>query len=174
MPCGCGTCPRASFIGRWWRFASFLRAPGATLCYLRGEHRPEENLDVGHSPLGAFSVFGLVGILSAQVATGLFADDVISSAGPLVRFVSGAASSLATTWPKRFGQWLIVALVLLHVVAVLYDLLKKRHNLVRPMLTGAKPLGPGVPPSTDNLGSRGLALLLACAAGVAWRVSVGA
>ena len=44
------------------------------------------------------------------------------------------------------------------------------------MLTGDKPLGPGVPPSSDNLRSRGLALalLLACAAGVAWLVSLGA
>ena len=140
--------------GRWSRFASFLNAPGTTLRYLRGERRPEESLEVGHGPLGALSVFGLVGILSAQVATGLFADDEISSVGPLVRFVPGAASNLATTWHKRFGQWLIIALVLLHVVAVLYDLLKKRPNLVRPMLTGAKLLGPGVPPSTDNLGSR--------------------
>ena len=162
--------------GRWSRFASFLHAPGTTLRYLRGERRPEENLDVGHSPLGALSVFSLVGIRSAQVATGLFADDEISSVGPLARFVPGAASNLATTWHKRFGQWLIIALVLLHVAAVLYYLLKKRHNLVRPMLTGDKPLGPGVPPSTDNLGSRGraLALLLACAAGVAWLVSFGA
>lgn len=162
--------------GRWSRFASFVHTPATTLRYLRGEHRPEENLDVGHNPLGAFSVFGLLVVLLAQVATGLFADDEISSAGPLVKFVSGATSSLATSWHKNFGQWLILALVLLHVTAILFYLLKKRHNLVRPMLTGDKPLGPGVPPSSDNLRSRGLALalLLACAAGVAWLVSLGA
>ena len=162
--------------GRWSRFASFVHTPATTLRYLRGEHRPEENLDVGHNPLGALSVFGLLVVLLAQVATGVFADDEISSAGPLVKFVSGATSSLATSWHKNFGQWLILALVLLHVTAILFYLLKKRHNLVRPMLTGDKPLGPGVPPSSDNLRSRGLALalLLACAAGVAWLVSLGA
>ena len=162
--------------GRWSRFASFVHTPASTFRYLRGEHRPEENLDVGHNPLGALSVFGLLAILSAQVATGLFADDEISSAGPLVRFVTGASSSLATKWHKNFGQWLVIALVLLHVAAILFYLLKKRHNLIRPMLTGDKPLGPGVPPSSDNLRSRGmaLALLLACAAGVAWLVSLGA
>lgn len=162
--------------GRWSRFASFVHTPANTFRYLRGEHRPEENLDVGHNPLGALSVFGLLAILSAQVATGLFADDEISSAGPLVRFVTGASSSLATKWHKNFGQWLVIALVLLHVAAILFYLLKKRHNLIRPMLTGDKPLGPGVPPSSDNLRSRGmaLALLLACAAGVAWLVSLGA
>jgi len=162
--------------GRWSRFASFIHAPATTLRYLRGEHRPEENFDVGHNPLGALSVLGLLAVLSMQVATGLFADDEISSAGPLVKFVSGATSSLATSWHTNFGQWLIIALVLLHVAAILFYLLKKRQNLIRPMLTGDKPLGPGVPPSTDNLHSRrlALALLLACAAGVAWLVSLGA
>lgn len=162
--------------GRWSRFASFIHAPATTLRYLRGEHRPEENFDVGHNPLGALSVLGLLAVLSMQVATGLFADDEISSAGPLVKFVSGATSSLATSWHTNFGQWLIIALVLLHVAAILFYLLKKRQNLIRPMLTGDKPLGPGVPPSTDNLRSRrlALALLLACAAGVAWLVSLGA
>ncbi|MBC7482108.1 MAG: cytochrome b/b6 domain-containing protein [Rhizobacter sp.] len=162
--------------GRWSRFASFIHAPATTLRYLRGEHRPEENFDVGHNPLGALSVLGLLAVLSMQVATGLFADDEISSAGPLVKFVSGATSSLATSWHTNFGQWLIIALVLLHVAAILFYLLKKRQNLIRPMLTGDKPLGPGVPPSTDNLHSRrlALALLLACAAGVAWLVGLGA
>ena len=162
--------------GRWSRFASFIQAPATMLRYLRSEHRPEEHLDVGHNPLGALSVLGLLAVLSAQVATGLFADDEISSAGPLVKFVSGATSNLATSWHTNFGQWLIIALVLLHVTAILFYLLKKRQNLIRPMLTGDKPLGPGVPSSTDNLRSRGLALalLLACAAGVAWLVSLGA
>jgi len=162
--------------GRWSRFASFIQTPATMLRYLRSEHRPEEHLDVGHNPLGALSVLGLLAVLSAQVATGLFADDEISSAGPLVKFVSGATSNLATSWHTNFGQWLIIALVLLHVTAILFYLLKKRQNLIRPMLTGDKPLGPGVPSSTDNLRSRGLALalLLACAAGVAWLVSLGA
>ena len=161
--------------GRWSRFASFIYAPGTVVRYLRGQARPDEHLDVGHSPLGALSVFGLLALLAAQVGTGLFADDDISNTGPLIKFVSGATSSLLTKWHKNVGQWLIIALVLLHIGAVVFYLVKKNRNLVRPMLTGDKLLPAQVPASVDHLLSRAVALLLAgvCAALVAWLVSLG-
>jgi cytochrome b len=161
--------------GRWSRFASFAYAPATTLRYVRGASRDQEHHDVGHNPLGALSVFGLLAVLAAQVGTGLFADDEIASSGPLTRFVSAASSSLATAWHKNFGQWLIVALVVLHVAAILYYLRKKHINLVRPMLTGDKPLPPDVPAAVDDLRSRLLAVTLlgVCAAGVAWVASLG-
>ena len=64
---------------------------------------------------------------------------------------------------------------MLHVGAILYYFFKKKQNLVRPMLSGDKALGPDVPASTDSVASRSLALLLlcACAASVAWIVSLG-
>ena len=84
--------------GRWSRFSSFVYAPSTTLRYLRGQSRDDEHHHVGHNPLGAFSVFGFLALLLLQVSTGLVADDEISNAGPLVKFVSGATSSLATNW----------------------------------------------------------------------------
>jgi len=162
--------------GRWSRFVSFVYAPGTTLRYLRGQNLPNEHLDVGHNPLGALSVFGLLAVLMAQVGTGLFADDEISNTGPLIKFVSGATSESLTHWHKRYGQWLVIGLVLLHVAAIVYYLLRKKHDLVRPMLTGDKPLGAEVPASADGAAHRALAALLvaACAALVAWLVSLGA
>jgi cytochrome b len=161
--------------GRWSRFRSFIYAPATVVRYLRGQAEPHEHLDVGHNPLGAFSVFALLALLAAQVGTGLFADDDISNTGPLIKFVSGATSSLLTKWHKNVGQWLIVTLVLLHIGAVLFYLVKKKQNLVRPMLTGDKLLPARVPASVDHLPSRAVALLLvgACAALVAWLVSLG-
>lgn len=161
--------------GRWSRFRSFIYAPATVLRYLRGQAQPHEHLDVGHNPLGAFSVFALLALLAAQVGTGLFADDDISNTGPLIKFVSGATSSLLTKWHKNVGQWLIISLVLLHVAAVLFYLVRKRQNLVRPMLTGDKLLPAHVPASVDRLSSRAVALVLAaaCAALVAWLVSLG-
>jgi len=161
--------------GRWSRFASFVYAPATTLRYLRGQSRADEHHDVGHSPLGAFSVFGLLALLAVQVGTGLFADDDISNTGPLIKFVSSANSERLTRWHNSFGQWLIITLVVLHVAAILFYLLKKKQNLVRPMLVGDKALAPDVPASLDSGASRTLALLLfgACAAGVAWVVSLG-
>ena len=161
--------------GRWSRFASFVYAPGTTLRYLRGQSRPGEHLDVGHNPLGAFSVFGLLAVLAAQVGSGLFAEDDVSNIGPLNKFVSGATSEWLTHWHRRYGQWLMISLMLLHVAAILYYLLRKKQNLVRPMLSGDKPLPGDVPASADHGRSRALAALLVagCAALVAWLVSLG-
>lgn len=161
--------------GRWSRFGSFLYAPATSLRYLRGTSLPHEHHHVGHNPLGAWSVFALLGILAVQVSTGLVADDEIASSGPLVKFVTGATSSAATGWHKNFGQWIIVGLAVLHVGAVAFYGLRRRQDLVTPMLRGDKLLGADVPPSTDNIGSRTLALAIvaACAIGVALVVNLG-
>ena len=161
--------------GRWSRFASFLYAPSTLRRYLRGGSRDDEHHEVGHSPLGALSVFALLALLSAQVGSGLFADDEIASAGPLVKFVSGATSSLLTSWHKTFGQWLIIVLVLLHVAAIVAYRLRLGRDLVTPMVLGDKRLPAGVPGSADTLATRGLALLLLalCASAVAWLVTLG-
>ena len=161
--------------GRWSRFRSFVYAPSTIRRYLRGETGAHEHHDVGHSPLGAFSVFGLLALLAAQVGTGLFADDDISNTGPLIKYVSGATSHALTTWHRLFGQWLIIGLVVLHIGAIVFYLVRKKRNLVRPMISGDKLLGPGVPASADNGRTRALALVLLalCAALVAWIVSLG-
>jgi cytochrome b len=161
--------------GHWSRFASFLYSPAAVLRYLRGGSSADEHHDVGHSPLGAFSVFGLLGLLAVQVGTGLFADDEIANTGPLIRFVSAATSSALTSWHKTWGQWLVITLIVLHVAAIVFYLLGRRRNLLRPMIVGDKPLPPGVPASADHWRARGLALLVVtlCAVGVAWLVSLG-
>jgi cytochrome b len=161
--------------GRWSRFASFIYSPAAVLRYLRGASGRHEHHDVGHSPLGAFSVFALLGLLAVQVATGLVADDEIATTGPLIGFVSGATSSLATAWHKAWGQWLIISLVVLHIAAITYYLVRRKRNLLHPMIVGDKPLPPGVPASADRAATRGLAALTLtlCAAGVAWVVSLG-
>jgi cytochrome b len=159
--------------GRWSRFASFLYAPKSLLLYIKGQGRPEHG--VGHSPLGALSVFSLLGILVAQVGTGLLSDDEISFAGPLTGFVSNASVSLATNYHTEIGKWLLLGLVLLHIAAILFYLYRK-HNLVAPMLHGDKNLAVAVPPSRDDALSRlaALLVLLACGAVAFWISSLGA
>lgn len=160
--------------GHWSRFARFVYSPATLLRYLRGGSRDDEHHEVGHSPLGALSVFGLLAILAAQVGTGLFADDEIANTGPLIKFVSGATSLALTSWHKTFGQWLIIGLVVLHVAAIVVYRVRGR-NLVAPMLSGDKLLPRGVPAAKDTLGTRGVAVVLAalCAAGVTAIVRLG-
>lgn len=155
--------------GRWSRFTSFIYAPGTVLRYLKGEHRPGDHFEVGHNPLGSFSVFGLIGMLAVQVATGLVADDEIATTGPLNKFVASATGLAATNWHKNYGKWVLLALVALHVAAIVVYRLRGK-NLVKPMITGDKTLGADVPPSSDTLANRGLALVLvvAWAAVAAW------
>jgi cytochrome b len=161
--------------GRWSRFVSFVYAPATLWRYLRGQARPANHLDVGHSPLGALSVFALLAIVAVQLGTGLVADDEIFNVGPLNRFVTGATALSATAWHKGYGQGLVIGLVALHVVAVLFYLLVKRRNLIAPMLHGDKVLPAGTPASADGMAQRLLALVLAVVAGalVFWIRSLG-
>jgi cytochrome b len=159
--------------GRWSRFASFFYGPGSVVAYLRGRAHPDHV--IGHTPLGALSVFAVLAVLAVQVGTGLMADDEIAAAGPLTRFVSGDVVSLATGWHEGPGKTIVIALVSLHVLAVLFYVLVKRHRLVRPMVSGDKLVAPvrsQVAPSRDDAASRGLALVLfAACAGVAYWIS---
>ncbi|HEX2542505.1 MAG TPA: cytochrome b/b6 domain-containing protein [Caldimonas sp.] len=161
--------------GHWSRFRAFVYAPRTSLRYLRGGSLPHEHHHVGHNPLGAWSVFGLLAVLVVQVATGLVADDEISNTGPLARFVSTATSLGATSWHRNYGQWIIIALVVLHIAAIAFYWFRRRQNLVAPMLHGDKLLTADVPASVDSTRSRvlALALLVACAGAVAWLVGLG-
>ncbi|MEJ8859027.1 cytochrome b/b6 domain-containing protein [Variovorax robiniae] len=161
--------------GRWSRFTSFLYSPRWVLAHLRGRAHPDHL--VGHSPLGALSVFAVLGMLVLQVCTGLVSDDEVSASGPLTRFVSNATVSLASHWHSVFGKWGVVALVSLHVLAVLFYTLVKRQRLVGPMISGDKLLaGLRVAESRDTTSTRftALMLFLLCAAFAAWIASLRA
>jgi cytochrome b len=153
--------------GRWSRFGAFIYSPQSVVNYLKGRGKAEHS--VGHNPIGAGSVFAMLGILLAQVGSGMLSDDEIAFAGPLTRFVSNATVGLATNYHKNIGKWIVLALVLLHIAAIVFYLWRK-HNLVGAMLHGDKELVARVPPSRDDAVSRTAALvvLAACAGGVYW------
>ena len=153
--------------GRWSRFGSFVYAPQSIINYLKGRGKPEHS--VGHSPLGAGSVFAILAVLIAQVGTGLLSDDEIAFSGPLTRFVSNATVGLATHYHADIGKWALLALVLLHVAAILFYL-RRKQNLVAAMLHGDKQLLVAAPASRDDTASRAAALLIlsACAALAYW------
>lgn len=159
--------------GHWSRFVTFIYSPASVLNYLRGQSKPEHL--VGHNPMGAFSVFGLLAFLLLQVSTGLFSDDEISASGPLTRFVSGETVSQLTSYHTQVGKWVVLLLVLLHIGAIIFYRLKKNENLIKPMLFGDKEIGAAVPASKDTVGTRLLAfaVLVVCGTCVAYLVKLG-
>jgi cytochrome b len=149
--------------GHWSRFASFVYPPHQTLNYLRAGG--SANQKVGHNPLGALSVFAMMGVLLLQVASGLMSDDEISASGPLVRWVSSNWVSLATWYHKDIGKTILIVLVITHLLAIMFYRLRKNENLVLPMITGDKLLEHEVRPSSDTATDRlkAAVVMLVCA-----------
>lgn len=160
--------------GRWSRFGSFLFGPAAFLRYLRGQARPHER--AGHSPLGSLSVFALLAVLGLQVGSGLVSDDEIAFFGPLVGLVSNETVGTATWYHTEVGKLLVLALVVLHLLAIGFYRLFRGERLVGPMIHGDKTLAEVLPGSRDDLRSRlsALVVLLICAGIVYGIVGLGA
>lgn len=136
------------------RFCQFFPTPGKISAYLRGDWRGH-----GHNPLGALSVFALLGALLFQALTGLVANDDIAFVGPLYNLVGRDLSNLATTWHLIVIDVLIV-LVVLHVLAILFYAHVKKDNLVKPMVRGWKEIDDNEAVESAKTGSK-LALILA-------------
>lgn len=156
--------------GHWSRFRSFIYSPASIRRYLQGQGAPEHS--IGHNPLGAGSVFALLGFLLLQVASGLFSDDEIAVVGPLAKFASGALVRLATVYHTEIGKLILLGLVALHIAAVAYHQIKKGEDLVGAMVHGDKTLTRSAEASRDDGRSRllGAIILAACATLVAWLV----
>jgi cytochrome b len=114
------------------RFLNFVPSPARIHDYLKGKWE-----GVGHNPLGALSVFALLGLLAAQAATGLFANDDIAFNGPLFSLVDQLTSDHLTAWHHTLSNLLFILLGL-HVLAVFFYVLFKKNNLLKPMVTGWK------------------------------------
>ncbi len=124
--------------GHHARFVHFVAGPRRVLAYLRGKREAAHAAALGHNPAGGWSVLALLGVLSLQVASGLFASDQIFTQGPLASMVPDRISDALTYYHTTVGLPLLYGLIGLHVAAVLYYALVERTNLVLPMLDGDK------------------------------------
>lgn len=122
------------FIGsRHARFSDFVRSPAAAIRYLRGQEPERE----GHNPAGAWSVLVMLLLLLAQATTGLFNSDDVSFEGPLVRALDRDIVDALAAWHEP-NFWLLLTLVALHIGTVLFYLVRRKRDLIRPMLTGGE------------------------------------
>ena len=148
--------------GKHARFTDFVRGPAAVLAYAKSLTAQPAVAHRGHNPLGGWSVLAMLVSLLVQASTGLFANDDVMMEGPLVKHVPGRFSEIATAI-HDVNAIVLLALVSLHVLAVLFYLFGKKQNLIVPMITGRKPAdGKG----NARGGATGLAVLLLAVAAV--------
>jgi cytochrome b len=143
------------------RFLSFAPTPSRLLAYVRGRWQ-----GVGHNPLGALSVFAVLGLLAVQTGIGLFANDDIDFNGPLSGLIDKERSDSLTGLHHQLSN-VVLVLVGLHIAAVLFYVLFKKNNLIKPMLTGWKELKAAQAAQTARHAEGGIvALALAVAVAV--------
>lgn len=149
------------------RFSQFLRSPIAAIQHLMHFTRREPDTQIGHNEAGGWMVVGVLLLLLAQVLTGLFLNNEESFIeGPLSHLVGSAWGAWALKQHNLLFNG-IVLVVILHVLAIIGYAVVKRHDLVRPMITGKKRLPAATPAPT--MGNSWLAAaILAVAVALVW------
>ena len=107
--------------------------PKSAINYLKGKHTEYP----GHNPLGSWSVLTILGLLTVQVLTGLYANDGILDEGPLAQFVSTSFSDeMAALHLTSFNA--LLGVLALHIAAVVFHQFIKKEKLINAMLHGKK------------------------------------
>jgi cytochrome b len=122
------------------RWATFVRGPRSVGNYLRGQWT-----GVGHTPLGALSVMAMFLAVAVQVGLGLISQDEDGIYfGPLNSLVSSDTADKARDIHELWFN-VILALILLHVAAILFYRLRGK-KLTGPLITGRAEPQPGSAP----------------------------
>lgn len=147
------------------RFSDFIYGPRALIGYIKTLPSRTAAKFAGHNPLGGISVVLILLCVLAQAGTGLFANDDIINEGPLFKHVSKELSDWLTTIHK-YNFNVLLTLIGVHVAAVLYYLIYKSENLIKPMFTGRKHLPAGTAQAPMCSPVLAVVALAVCAAGV--------
>lgn len=128
------------------RFADFVRGPRAVAAYLRSLLRGRPDHQAGHNPAGALAIVALLTLAALTAASGWATSMDVGG-----EWLEDVHEALANT---------MLAVVVLHVVAVLASSWLHRENLVASMIHGRKAV-----PESEGIHRpwRGLAVLLLAA-----------
>ena len=129
--------------GEYARYVSFLTGPIRALKFAKGLLGKTHVHVIGHNPVGGWMVMVLLLLLAMQATLGLFSNDEIATTGPLARYVSDATSITLMGRHRTIGN-ILLALVGIHIAAVLFHVFVKKENLVRAMFSGKKALPPAL------------------------------
>jgi cytochrome b len=152
------------------RFSGFLKSPLAALRHLARLHRREPDTEIGHNAAGGWMVLLMLVLLAVQAATGLCANDDVAAEGPLFKYVGKDRSDwLSHIHAVNFK--LIQIAVAAHIAAIIIYAMVKRHDLVRPMITGMKQLPDAVRPPAIAHPARALVIFAIAAGAVGYLVT---
>lgn len=116
------------------RFAQFVRGPGAVAGYVKSLGERSGVAADGHNPLGGWSVVLMLMVLVVMVLAGLFAVDVDGfESGPLADYVTFDQGRAAAEFHELVFN-VVLALIALHVAAIVFYLVWKRQNLIGAMI----------------------------------------
>jgi cytochrome b len=154
------------------RFVNFVQGPKAILDYASTLHRRDTPHAHGHNALGAVSILLMLGLVLAVVVLGLFAVDVDGLySGPLSSYVTfKQGRHLAHLHYHWFN--ILLWVIGLHLAAVAFYFLYKRHNLIGPMISGKRRGDPGEPEMKIAPLWRFMAGAVVVTA-IVWAVSIG-
>ncbi|WP_428242191.1 cytochrome b/b6 domain-containing protein [Gynuella sp.] len=124
---------------RYARFREFVRGPGTILSYLPSMFRRNDgHRHLSHNPMGGIAVLTILGLILAQLITGMMSTDDIMFDGPFVSLVSSDISDIA----RDLHGWIFAILqivVVIHVLAVVWHQRFKGEPLIQSMIHGSKP-----------------------------------
>lgn len=152
------------FVGpEYARFSSFQLKISQVKNYMQQMRAGDSPAHAGHNPMGSWSVVLMLLLIASQSLTGLFASDDYLS-GPLYHYASDSAATLLTEiHHKLFGA--IKAIIVIHLLAIIYYQFVKKDGLIEAMIHGRKSLsGDFVAISSSRVW---LALAIGVAAGLA-------
>ena len=118
------------------RFSDFIYSPSKIIAYAKNMFSRKAEPHAGHNPVGGLMVFVMLGLLLAQGVTGLFSSDDILVEGKLYSLVDEDTSWWLTGLHHDLSEFLIPVLVL-HILAIIFYRLYKKHDLLKPMFTGS-------------------------------------
>ncbi len=120
------------------KFKSLIPSYSALTNYVKTMRSKSPSGTAGHNPIGSLSVIAMVLLISGQAISGLFmqSDDFFEY-GPLSGYASNNILGYMAWLHYTFAN-IIIVVVALHVLAILYYLIWKKENLIKPMFTGWK------------------------------------
>lgn len=113
-------------------FSRFPLSPSSVFSYVKGQSDFP-----GHNPLGSWMVVVMLVALLLQVLSGLMTTDDIFVEGPWVMW----ASDQWVSWAGQLHRLMfrvLIALVVFHLLAIIFYRVVKQQHLVSAMITGNK------------------------------------